>query len=89
MGHSSSRPKANERDEARAGFPTRFAAYGVLYGAGIPACIWLEDALLQFGIPTVVFELFLLVPDVDAAVRALISAGYRRGEPRASVSGPV
>lgn len=39
----------------------RFAACSVLYKAGIPVCIWLEDALAQLGVPTLVFDLFLLV----------------------------
>ncbi|GAB0138948.1 hypothetical protein EsDP_00007167 [Epichloe bromicola] len=68
-------------DEAEVTFTARFAACDVLARAGIPSCIWLEDALSNLGVPTEVFELFLLVPDTGLAARALMSAGYERQEP--------
>ncbi|KAK3291781.1 uncharacterized protein B0H64DRAFT_477969 [Chaetomium fimeti] len=61
--------------------PPRFSACSILFNAGIPALIWLEDALAYYGVPTMVFELFLLVPDVDAAARVLKSSGYQKREP--------
>lgn len=64
--------------EPESGIPPRFSACSILYSAGIPASIWLEDALAYHDVPTLVFELFLLVPDVDAAARVLMSAGYQR-----------
>ncbi|KAH6615759.1 hypothetical protein B0J18DRAFT_289707 [Chaetomium sp. MPI-SDFR-AT-0129] len=93
MGNCLSRGKADvvaedDRDdgqelspcEPESGIPPRFSACSILYSAGIPASIWFEDALAYHDVPTLVFELFLLVPDVDAAARVLMSAGYQRGE---------
>jgi hypothetical protein len=59
----------------------RFAACDILHRAEIPACIWLEDALDELGVPTLVFELFLLVHDVDSAGQVLLEAGYQRSTP--------
>ncbi|AEO62107.1 hypothetical protein MYCTH_2313111 [Thermothelomyces thermophilus ATCC 42464] len=67
-------------DGSEAVLPPRYAACELLYKAGIPAAVWLEDALSRHGVPTLVFDLFLLVPDVDAAAQVLIGAGYRRGQ---------
>lgn len=38
--------------------------------------MWFEDALFPYGVPTVVFDLHLLVPDPDEAARALIERGW-------------
>lgn len=40
----------------------RYRAYGILYCAGIPLCVWFEDALEHLGVPTETFCLYLLVP---------------------------
>lgn len=40
----------------------RYRAYGILYCAGIPLCVWFEDALEHVGVPTETFCLYLLVP---------------------------
>jgi hypothetical protein len=42
----------------------------------IPYVIWFEDALHYYGVPTVVFDLYLLVLDIDAAADCLIKAGW-------------
>jgi hypothetical protein len=68
-------------DEAEVYSMVRFAACDVLARAGIPSCIWLEDALSNLGVPALVFEHFLLVSDTGLAARALMSAGYERQEP--------
>ncbi|KAL2169373.1 hypothetical protein VTG60DRAFT_6079 [Thermothelomyces hinnuleus] len=68
------------RDDSEAALPPHYAACELLYRGGMPAAVWLEDALSRHGVPTLVFDLFLLVPDVDAAAQVWISAGYRRGQ---------
>ncbi|KAK4233195.1 hypothetical protein C8A03DRAFT_19674 [Achaetomium macrosporum] len=68
------------RDGSEAKLPPRYTACELLYEAGIPAAIWLEDALSYHGVPTLVFDLFLLVPDVDAAAQVLVRSGYKRGQ---------
>jgi hypothetical protein len=80
MGNRSSRLKGNNGTNASTAIPPRFASCGILYDAGIPSCIWLEDALEQLGAPTLVFDLFLLVPDVEASARVLRNHGYRKAE---------
>ena len=90
MGNRSSRrtaevpSKAALPDEGQDGsevkLPPRYTACELLYKAGIPAAVWLEDALSYHGVPTLVFDLFLLVPDVNAAAQVLVSSGYKRGQ---------
>ncbi|KAL4928945.1 uncharacterized protein BDV17DRAFT_281742 [Aspergillus undulatus] len=38
--------------------------------------IWFEDALVHYGVPTVDFDLYVLVLDIDAAANSLIKAGW-------------
>ncbi|OJJ41820.1 hypothetical protein ASPWEDRAFT_99066 [Aspergillus wentii DTO 134E9] len=44
----------------------------------IPYVVWFEDALHYHGVPTVVFDLFILVPDIDIDVAAdcLVKSGW-------------
>lgn len=60
--------------------PSRYQAYGILYNAGIPLCLWCEDALEHLGVPTMTFCLFLIIPDArtQQAAEHLISAGYQK-----------
>lgn len=63
--------------------PTRYRAYGILYCAVIPLCIWFEDALAHFGVPTFTFALFLVVPSAQLAqaINHLEKAGYKKRRP--------
>ncbi|OAA62745.1 hypothetical protein SPI_04285 [Niveomyces insectorum RCEF 264] len=63
----------------------RYAACNTLHTAGIPVCIWLEDALGHLGVPTLAFELYLLVHDVAAATQILLESGYQRGKPSLAI----
>ena len=45
----------------------RYAACGILSDTGTTYCIWAEDALLAYSVPTVTFDLFLVVRDPDEA----------------------
>jgi hypothetical protein len=47
-----------------------------LHQKDIACVIWFEDALGHYGVPTAVFELYLLVPDIDQAAEFLIQCGW-------------
>lgn len=48
----------------------------LLQEEGIPSIVWFEDAVAHYGVPTVVFDLYLLVSDIDAAAEALLKRGW-------------
>jgi hypothetical protein len=52
---------------------SRYLPIASLLSLGIPSVIWGEDALRHYGSRTIVFDLYLLVPDPEAAFRALLS----------------
>ncbi|KAK4195448.1 hypothetical protein QBC40DRAFT_289071 [Triangularia verruculosa] len=56
--------------------PRRHEPCLTLHERGIPCLVWFEDAIAPYGVPTVVFDLHLLVPDIDEAARALIEKGW-------------
>lgn len=60
---------------------SRFSPCRVLYEAGVPCVIWGEDALTAYDIPTIVFDLFLLVHDPESAASVLVSHGFNRTTP--------
>jgi hypothetical protein len=59
----------------------RYNACRILYKAGVPCLIWGEDALTGYGIPTIVFDLFLLVHDPEEAAAWLAESGFYRTKP--------
>lgn len=67
---------------------SRYQACGILCRAGIPLCIWFEDALERFGVPTMTFCLFLVVPGPQLAQAAnhLERAGYKKRAPTLALS---
>lgn len=67
-------------DETTNALPIRYDACSIIWYADIPACVWGEDALAHLGVPTIVFGLFLIVPDVEAAAEKLKDEGYILGE---------
>jgi hypothetical protein len=71
--------KIEEKSESKPGL--RYAACGILSDAGVTYCIWAEDTLLSYGVPTVTFDLFLLVRDPNEAAEILKAAGYVREKP--------
>lgn len=58
----------------------RFAARSILHDAAIPYCILGEDILSAYGVPTILFDLFLLASDPEKAAAKLIEMGYVRKE---------
>jgi hypothetical protein len=58
----------------------RLETIGILQKHNIPICIWGEDALRFYGVPTVVFELYVLVLDsslIEASTILSKSPFYR------------
>lgn len=54
----------------------RYKPCQVLSDHQVPYVIWFEDALQHYGVPTFVFDLYLLVPDLDEAAALLVEAGW-------------
>lgn len=44
--------------------------------SAIPSVVWFEDAIGAYGVPTVVFDLYILVPDINTASKALEKHGW-------------
>ncbi|KAL2064668.1 hypothetical protein VTL71DRAFT_3806 [Oculimacula yallundae] len=65
----------------------RFQACSLLLEAGIPCVVWCEDAVAHYGVPTVVFELYVLVPDIDEAAKVLTQKGWSVGDETQSMFG--
>jgi len=51
---------------------TRYQPCALLQKASIPCAIWFEDALAYYGVPTMVFSLYVLVADTNQAGQVLI-----------------
>lgn len=57
----------------------RSNASQVLSDKQVPHVIWFEDVLFQHGVPTVVFDLYILAKDIDFASNTLAMAGWTSG----------
>jgi hypothetical protein len=55
---------------------TRFQPCYLLRDSNIPCVIWGEDAVGYYGVPTVVFSFYILVPDIDQAAEVLTQRGW-------------
>jgi len=60
---------------------SRYSPCRILYEAGVPCVIWCEDALTAYDIPTIVFDLFLLVHNPESAASVLASHRFNRTTP--------
>jgi len=47
-----------------------------LKSCGIPCAVWGEDLLRHFGVPTIIFDHFMLVPNPETAASKLESLGF-------------
>ncbi|KAH8422388.1 uncharacterized protein LDX57_000145 [Aspergillus melleus] len=54
----------------------RYKSCLVFENIGIPYVIWFEDALVHHGVPTIVFDLYVLVLDIVTAADALMKSGW-------------
>lgn len=48
----------------------------------IPRAVWFEDAIGHYDVPTVLFDLYLVVPDIDHAAELLGRNGWLSALPR-------
>lgn len=55
---------------------SRFYPCKILREHKIPCIIWFEDAAAHYGVPTVVFVLHLLVPNIVEAGQVLADCGW-------------
>ncbi|WOO79585.1 uncharacterized protein LOC62_02G003110 [Vanrija pseudolonga] len=65
-----SRPTIDEQSE-------RYDACRALQAAGVRCTLWFEDADRYHGVPTVLFDIYILVDDMDAAERVLTQVGWQ------------
>ncbi|RDL42340.1 uncharacterized protein BP5553_02319 [Venustampulla echinocandica] len=66
-------------------FNPRFQPCYLLRESKIPCVVWFEDAVAHYGVPTIVFDFYILVPDTDLAAEVLVKAGWtlaKQKEPR-------
>ena len=54
----------------------RYKASRVFSDHQVPHALWFEDALVYYGVPTAVFDLYILVVDIDFASDILAMAGW-------------
>lgn len=55
----------------------RYEVCSLLQEHKIHCAIWFEDALGHYGVPTVVFDLYLLVPDIETTAEILQQHGWQ------------
>ena len=49
----------------------------ILRNHGIRSVSWFEDAIATYGVPTVVFDVYILVPDLEQATSVLEKNGWQ------------
>lgn len=61
---------------------SRYDVCSLLNSHGIRCAIWFEDAIAHYGVPTVVFDLYLLVPNIQEAAEVLQDVHGWKSAPR-------
>lgn len=59
----------------------RYSACRLPKESGIPCYLWAEDALAYYGVPTVVFDVHIVVGDVKKAADRLVERGWHLPPP--------
>ncbi|PKY06761.1 hypothetical protein P168DRAFT_288663 [Aspergillus campestris IBT 28561] len=54
----------------------RYRVSQVLSDHQVPHVVWFEDALVHYGVPTAVFDLYILVEDIELTAECLAKAGW-------------
>lgn len=57
-------------------FRSRHEPFYLLAAHGIPSLVWFEDAIGCYNVPTVVFDYFFIVADIDEAALTLQQEGW-------------
>lgn len=47
----------------------------ILHSHNLPCVVWFEDAIGNYGVSTVVFDLYILVEDIEIAAQELLQNG--------------
>lgn len=63
----------------------RYKPCDILNENGVSNAVWFEDALAYYGSDTVVFDLYLLVADIQTATKLPVQAGYAEACEEATV----
>lgn len=63
---------------------TRYAPCYILYKHNVAYTCWFEDAVAHYGVPTVLFDLYLLVKDIHIAAKVLLDNGWAEAEGRSN-----
>jgi hypothetical protein len=48
----------------------------ILHDSNLPCVVWFEDAIANYGVPTVLFDLYILVQDLKTAAQVLVKNGW-------------
>ncbi|KAI0909465.1 hypothetical protein F4823DRAFT_594622 [Ustulina deusta] len=59
----------------------RQAPCRILLKRSVPSMVWFEDAVARYGVPTVVFDLHLIVPNISEAAAILRESGWSPESP--------
>ncbi|KAI1263921.1 hypothetical protein F5Y18DRAFT_391852 [Xylariaceae sp. FL1019] len=59
----------------------RYAPCRILLEHSVPSLLWFEDAIGAYDVPTVVFDLHLIVPDIDLAAAVFSQKGWQPEPP--------
>ncbi|KAK4151589.1 hypothetical protein C8A00DRAFT_17003 [Chaetomidium leptoderma] len=60
---------------------SRYDPCDTLRAQDIPCLVYFEDAIAAYGVPTALFDLYLLVPDLAEAEETLLAAGWTTAPP--------
>ncbi len=70
-------------------FNDRLLPVRLLQSAGIPSMIWFEDALACYNVPTVLFDLHLLVPSLNPAKLLLLHHCWTAAPEQTKIDGVI
>ncbi|KAG9200070.1 hypothetical protein G6514_007667 [Epicoccum nigrum] len=87
VGAHDMRDEGSQQAAEHTGSKSRRWPCHILREHGIPCVVWFEDAIAFHGVPTVVFDLYILVPDISTAADVLVRAGWKPVQQEKAVIG--